>query len=87
MEMVQGIKISNITKIKEMGFDSNLIAEKLARVFLKRVLIDGFFHGDPHPGNIFITEKGQIALMDFGVVGRIDDDLKFRFVNLILDII
>jgi ubiquinone biosynthesis protein len=87
MEMVKGIKISNITKIKEMGFDSNLIAEKLARVFLKQVLIDGFFHGDPHPGNIFITEKGQIALMDFGVVGRIDDDLKFRFVNLILDII
>ncbi|HHU68727.1 MAG TPA: 2-polyprenylphenol 6-hydroxylase [Thermoanaerobacterales bacterium] len=86
MELIEGIKVSNISELKKAGHDTEYIARKLAEIFLKQVLIDGFFHGDPHPGNVFIMDTGQIALIDFGVVGRIDEKLKYKFIDLILNI-
>lgn len=72
MEKIKGIKLSDIDKIKEMGWDTTNIANIGVRSFLVQVLTDGFFHADPHPGNIFVIDKNKISYIDFGMIGIID---------------
>lgn len=74
MEYIGGIKISNTVKLKKLQFDKKIIAARGADMILKQIFIDGFFHGDPHPGNIFVLKNNVIALLDFGMVGRISED-------------
>ncbi len=69
---VKGIKVSNIRSIREKGWDTKKIADIGARAFLKQVLIFGFFHGDPHPGNILVIDENKIAFIDFGLCGYLD---------------
>src|SRR5699024_2752156 len=66
MECVDGIKVSHIDKIDEAGLDKKLIAERIADAMFEQVLDYGFFHGDPHPGNIFILPDNEISFIDFG---------------------
>jgi ubiquinone biosynthesis protein len=70
-EFVDGIKISDVGKLKEAGLDTSSIARIGARVVLKQVFEDGLFHADPHPGNLFVLADGRIAPVDFGIVGRL----------------
>ncbi|MFA6897179.1 MAG: AarF/UbiB family protein [Patescibacteria group bacterium] len=72
-EFIAGIKISSVSRFeKEEGFDRHAIAANGMDMTLKQIFDDGFFHGDLHPGNIFVLEGNVIALIDFGMVGRID---------------
>ncbi|RKD28022.1 ubiquinone biosynthesis protein [Caminicella sporogenes DSM 14501] len=71
-EWIDGISVSNIDKLKEKGWDIKNIANIGAKSFLKQVFIDGFFHADPHPGNILVVNEETIAFIDFGLCGYLD---------------
>lgn len=75
MEYIDGCKVTDFNILKEEGYDFEDIANKLANSFFKQVLEDGFFHGDPHPGNLFIRE-GKIYFIDFGLVGTLEANLR-----------
>jgi ubiquinone biosynthesis protein len=86
MEKIRGIKISNVDEIEKSGLDKVEIALNGARGILKQIFIDGFFHGDPHPGNIRVLENNVIAYLDLGIVGRLDDEAKQKIADLIISI-
>ncbi len=71
MEFIQGIKISDIGQLKSKGFDVRKISRKLAVSYVKQVFQYGFFHADPHPGNILVTRDGEVCFLDFGMMGNI----------------
>ena len=70
MEYIDGIGIDNIERLKENGYDLSEIGVKLANNYIKQLLEDGFFHADPHPGNIWI-KGGKIYWIDLGMVGTL----------------
>jgi len=86
MEFMEGIKINNIDKINKKKLDRKKIAENGAKAIMKQVLIDGFFHADPHPGNIFVSKNETITFMDFGMTGFIDTKTKQRFADLFISV-
>ena len=69
-----------------MEFDGKALADELHRAYLKQILIDGFFHADPHPGNVFLTEDKGLALLDLGMVGRISPQMQEDLLKLLLAI-
>lgn len=71
MEFVNGIKISNYDELLRSGHDRNIIAEKLAKSYVKQVFEYGFFHADLHPGNILVLPNGDLSYLDFGLMGSI----------------
>lgn len=75
LEKIDGIKINELEILLENGYDRKDIANKLALAYCKQVFEDGFFHGDPHPGNILIF-NGKICFIDFGIVGQLSDGMK-----------
>ncbi|BCB96527.1 ABC transporter [Dissulfurispira thermophila] len=87
MEMVEGVRIDNITAIEEMGLDRKEIAKIGVDAYFKQILEDGFFHADPHPGNILVMPTGMIAFLDFGIVGRVSDELKETMADTFLALI
>lgn len=72
MEKVIGIKLSDTSKIRDIGWSTKNIAEIGVRSLFKQIFEYGFFHGDPHPGNIFVVSRNCISYIDFGMVGIID---------------
>lgn len=70
MEYVRGQKITAITPLARLEVDGARLCEDLFRAYLKQVLVDGIFHADPHPGNVFLTDRNRIALLDLGMVGH-----------------
>jgi ubiquinone biosynthesis protein len=87
MEMIDGIKVSQVEKLRKSGFDTRRIAVKGAEIYLKQIFIHGFFHGDPHPGNIIVMPGEVIGLMDFGIVGRLSPEMATRLNNALIAII
>jgi ubiquinone biosynthesis protein len=87
MEFIPGIKVSEIDLLLEAGLDLKLIAKRGADAFVKMVLQHGFFHGDPHPGNILILPDNVICLLDFGMTGRVDPFLKGHLTDILLAIL
>ncbi len=73
MERIRGIKIDNLEALRAAGYDPQRLSRHAANFALKEVLIDGFFHADPHPGNMLIMPGEVIGVLDFGTVGRLDD--------------
>ena len=86
MEYVPGTKITKMTPLSRMEFDGEILAEELFHAYLKQILVDGFFHADPHPGNVFITPDYRIALLDLGMVGRIMPRLQEDLLQLLIAI-
>ena len=84
MEYVRGIKVSDLDALRRAGSDCRLIAARGARVFLREVVEQGLFHADPHPGNIIILPGNVICLLDFGMVGRLEGDLRQFLFKLLL---
>ncbi len=84
MEYIEGVKISAIDDLPDSQYDKKLISARGADMMLKQIFVDGFFHGDPHPGNIFIIENNVIALLDFGMVGRVDEETMSNMANLLI---
>jgi ubiquinone biosynthesis protein len=67
MEFVEGIKITSIAELEEAGIDKHTVAQKLTEIFCAQILRDGFFHADPHPGNILVQPGPKLVLLDFGL--------------------
>ncbi|MGE7761206.1 ABC1 kinase family protein [Peribacillus sp. NPDC097895] len=86
MDFIQGIKINHYKQLDDEGYDRRKIAERLANAMLQQILIDGFYHGDPHPGNIIVLPGNVVALMDFGMVGRLEDETKYQFASLVINL-
>jgi ubiquinone biosynthesis protein len=84
IEFIDGIKISDTERLKEADVDASSVARVGARAVLKQVFDDGFFHADPHPGNIFVLRDGRIAPVDFGMVGRLTEDDKDALADLLI---
>lgn len=87
LEYLDGIKISHLEELKQAGYDLKEISRRGADSFLKQVFEHGFFHADPHPGNIYVLPDNVICIFDFGMVGRLDDDLKTQLTELLLSIL
>lgn len=87
LERINGIRIDDISGIEGMGLDRRELAKNGVDAYFKMVLEDGFFHADPHPGNIFAMPTGQIGFMDFGIVGRVTDEMKETMANTFLALI
>ena len=82
MERVYGFKVDDMKKLLIGHYDLNDLGKKLALSYLKQVLEDGFFHGDPHPGNIFVCE-GKICFIDFGIMGSLSNSIKSTLNDMI----
>jgi predicted unusual protein kinase regulating ubiquinone biosynthesis (AarF/ABC1/UbiB family) len=67
MEFIDGIKITRVVELEEAGIDKHAVAQKLTEVFCAQILRDGFFHADPHPGNILVQPGPKLVLLDFGL--------------------
>ncbi|MBV5316700.1 MAG: AarF/ABC1/UbiB kinase family protein [Desulfobulbaceae bacterium] len=87
MEYVLGIKSSKVEVLAEQGYDLTLIAERGANLVMEQIFIHGFFHSDPHPGNIFILPNNVVCFIDFGQMGRLSRKDREDFTNLVLDLV
>ena len=86
MQYVHGKKITDLHPLARMEFDGTALADELFRAYLQQILVDGFFHADPHPGNVFLTDDYRIALVDLGMVGRVMPGLQEQLLQLLLAI-
>jgi predicted unusual protein kinase regulating ubiquinone biosynthesis (AarF/ABC1/UbiB family) len=86
MEYIEGKKITELSPLKLMETDGRALAEQLFSAYLKQMLVDGIFHADPHPGNVFLTADNRIALIDLGMVGRIMSGFQENMLRLLLSI-
>ncbi|CAG1064637.1 aarF domain-containing kinase [uncultured bacterium] len=84
MERVSGIKVDRAASLKEAGIDTEEVAHIIADVFFKQVFEFGLFHGDLHSGNIFVVSQDRIAFVDFGIVGRIGQDMKQNLADILI---
>src|SRR6266516_920871 len=84
LSFVHGRQLAQVSREELDALDSRSIAKELLSAYLKQMVIDGVFHCDPHPGNIFLADDGRLALMDFGMVGRFDADQKDKIILLLL---
>ena len=84
LERIRGINISDLEALDAAGIDRRALAERATRVVAQMVFEDGFFHADPHPGNFFIERGGRIGVIDFGMVGEVDERLRERLGALLL---
>ena len=84
MERIKGIKIDNLDGLKAAGYDRQRLSAHAANFALKEILIDGFFHADPHPGNMLILPGEVIGVLDFGTVGRLDDQDRANLTRLFI---
>ncbi len=87
MEWIDGIRIDDIREIERLGFDRAHLAEIGVRAFFKQVIEDGFFHADPHPGNLLVMPSGAIAFVDFGIVGRVTEEMRETIANTFVALI
>ncbi len=86
MEYISGKKITALNPLRLLEIDGGLLAEELWSAYLKQFLVDGLFHADPHPGNVFLTDDDRIALIDLGMVGRVTRSFQDNLLRLMLAI-
>jgi predicted unusual protein kinase regulating ubiquinone biosynthesis (AarF/ABC1/UbiB family) len=86
MDFIEGQKITSMTPLSRMDFDGHALADQLFHCYLKQVLVDGVFHADPHPGNVFITPDHKIALLDLGMVGRTTPHMQEQLIKMLVAI-
>jgi ubiquinone biosynthesis protein len=84
MDRLDGISLADTDLLVEKGYDLDLLAHRGADIFLEMIFRDGFYHADPHPGNLFAVANSSIGLLDCGMVGRIDEKLREQFEDLLI---
>ena len=84
MEYIEGKKITELSPLAKLDIDGGALAEELFRAYLQQVLVDGVFHADPHPGNIFLTTDCRVALLDLGMVGYTTPAMQEHLLKLLL---
>jgi ubiquinone biosynthesis protein len=87
LERLEGVRIDDFEYLERKGFDRRELSKKGAASFFQMVFQDGFFHADPHPGNIFVLKDGRLALVDFGIVGRVSEENMEYFANSFLALV
>ena len=85
MEMVKGRKVSKLSPLQIIDHDYGDLARVLTEAYLKQICVDGFWHSDPHPGNVFLRD-GELVLLDFGMVSRITGEMQDQVIKLLLNI-
>jgi len=86
LERIRGMKVNDLQALDAAGVDRRQLAHRAANIMIKMVFDDGFFHGDPHPGNFFVEQDGRIGLIDFGLVGTLDQRTQDRLVDVLVAI-
>lgn len=86
MDYIRGQKITTIVPLRRPEINGSELAEELFRAYLKQILVDGFYHADPHPGNVFLTDDNRIALLDLGMVARMSEAMQKKLFRLTLAI-
>ena len=84
MDYVEGTKITKISHVALVEMNGAKLAEDVFRAYLTQVLVDGIFHADPHPGNVFITQDGRVALLDLGMVGHITPRMQETLLKVLI---
>lgn len=87
MERINGVRIDDLNEIKKMNLDPHTIALNALHAYLTQIFQDGFFHGDPHSGNLIIMESGDIAFLDFGLIGVLRPEKRALLLRLIIGMI
>jgi len=86
MDYLPGAKITSLSGTVMTDLDGSVLAEELFNAYLKQILVDGFFHADPHPGNLLLTHDRKIAILDLGMTGRIQQRMRDQLVHLLAGI-
>ncbi len=86
-EYIDGIPARDLVAINNAGLDRKQLARNGAEIVMKMVLEDGFFHADPHPGNLFFLSENRIAFIDFGMVGRLTEERRSQLVHLLQGVV
>ena len=86
MEYIRGKKITSLSPLAKIELDGYQLAEHLFQAYMQQILVDGFFHADPHPGNVFLTDDGRVALIDLGMVARVSPRFQENLIQLLLSI-
>jgi ubiquinone biosynthesis protein len=86
MDYVPGIKITSLSGAVLTDLDGDVLAGQLFQAYLKQILVDGFFHADPHPGNLLLTHDRRIGILDLGMTGRVQQRLRDQLVHLLAGI-
>lgn len=86
MERIEGIKLAEKSRLAAEGFDLEEVARRGAKIYLDMIFEFGFYHADPHPGNILLLPGNRIGLLDFGMVGRIEERLRENIEEMLLSI-
>jgi len=86
MEYLPGKKVTSLNPLRLLEINGSELADELFRAYLKQLLIDGLFHADPHPGNVFLTDDNCIALLDLGMVGHVTSSFQDNLLRLLLSI-
>jgi len=84
MDFIQGRKITALSPLTRLDLNGAPLADELFRAYLKQIMVDGMFHADPHPGNVFLTDDGHIALIDLGMVGHVAPTLQENLLKLLI---
>jgi ubiquinone biosynthesis protein len=84
MDYIPGRKITELGPLAKMEFDGCRLAEQLFEAYLDQILVEGFFHADPHPGNVLLTDDNRVALIDLGMVARVPGNIRKLLIKLLL---
>ena len=87
MERLEGIKIDDLAALEAAGYDRHELSARCADIILKEVMLDGYFHADPHPGNLLVLPGGVIGVLDFGTMGRLDERDRANLARLFINIV
>lgn len=86
MDFIKGIPVNHFDKLDEMNINRGELADTLAKAIFQQIFEEGYFHGDPHPGNVSVLEDGTLVFLDFGMIGRLTSDLKNNFGSLLISL-
>lgn len=87
MEFINGDKVTELDKLNARNVSPEKVNRLLIRTYLKQLLEDGFFHADPHPGNLLVMPDGRLAFFDFGMVGRISSQLQSKMIDAFFHVV
>lgn len=87
MEFIHGTKVTDLDAQQKLGIAPEKVNRLLIKTYLKQLLEDGFFHADPHPGNLLVMNDGRLAFFDFGMVGRITPELQAKMIDAFFHVV
>ena len=84
MDYVLGTKVTALSPLTRMDIDTGRLGRELVHAYLHQIVVDGFFHADPHPGNVLVTDDSKVALVDLGMVGRLAERQQEHLLELLM---